>query len=319
MKTWKKVLDSSFDFKDRVNKSLGRETRDEWNKKELEKHYNHLKQLNNPDLDDIIDGVIEIWESGFYKELMLAFITKKDNSRFLTFDELYNNRLLVLAGENLPRKSLKTIAFSKTDLDVFKTMQPFIDTVYFMNLGREFLWEDALDTFFSGLDARLMLGLDRFDKLKSIPEPNSKFFRRLGETQIVDKETVNLYNKLTLLQMHIEDFIFGQNFGDFSEEYWPTESGFIQLLAGCSAVLNGRDVINSEDVIVAYKTFLKFIRTDVTVFKAPQSIIDSIPEFTSFLVCENCGNSYGLGPEESPEDYSDTCDCGGHLVYKEKL
>lgn len=314
-----KILDSVFDFKDNVNQSLGRETRAEWNKKELEKHYNYIKDLNISDLNDILDKIMHNWESGFYKDLMLAFNADKDYTRVLTFDELYNNLLLVLAAENLPKTNIKTIAFSKTDLNVFKTMQPFIDTIYFMNIGQKFFWEDVLNTFFSGLDARLMFGLDKFDELKEVPEPTAGFFKKLGETQIASKETSDLYLTLFNLEMDIQNEIFGMNFSDFDSDYPPTESGFIQLLAGCSAVHQGRETINSEDVIVAYKTFLKFIKTDITVFKAPQSIIDSIPEFTGYLVCDKCGVSHGLGPEDSADDYSDTCDCGGHLVYQDEI
>ncbi len=314
-----KFLNSTFDFKDKINSSLGRETRVDWNNRKLKEYSEYLRNLKIKNLDFILDELMNNWRSGFYKELMLSFVVDKDDTRFLTFDELYNNRLLVLAAENLPKTNLKTIAFSKTDLNVFKTMQPFIDTIYFMNIDHKFVWEDVLNTFFSGLDARLMFGLDKFDELEEVPQPTAEFFQKLGETQIASKATSDLYMKLTLLQMHIEDDIFGHNFGDFSEDYRPTEDLFIQLLAGCSAVHNGRDTINSEDVILAYKTFLKFIKTDITVYKAPQSIIDSIPEFTGYLVCDKCGVSYGLGPEDSPDDFDHNCECGGHLQYKKNL
>jgi hypothetical protein len=29
------------------------------------------------------------------------------------------------------------------------------------------------------------------------------------------------------------------------------------------------------------------------------------------LVCENCGGHYELEDNESPEDFDDTCECGG--------
>ncbi|PKL66332.1 MAG: hypothetical protein CVV28_11190 [Methanobacteriales archaeon HGW-Methanobacteriales-1] len=286
MKTWMKFLNSTFDFKDKINSSLGRETRVDWNNRKLKEYSEYLRNLKIKNLDIILDELMNNWRSGFYKELMLSFVADKDDTRFLTFDELYNNRLLVLAAENLSKTNLKTIAFSKTDLNVFKTMQPFIDTIYFMNIGHKFTWEDVLNTFFNGLDARLMFGLDKFDELKDAPEPTAEFFQKLGETQIASKATSDLYMKLTLLQMHIEDDIFG---------------------------------INSDDVIMAYKTFLKLIKTDITVYKAPQSIIDSMHEFTGALVCDKCVVSHGMGPEDSPDDFENTCECGGHLIYKKEI
>ncbi len=37
------------------------------------------------------------------------------------------------------------------------------------------------------------------------------------------------------------------------------------------------------------------------------------------LVCEKCGNYYKLEKGESPDDFSDKCECGGHLEYKEAI
>jgi hypothetical protein len=314
-----KILNSTFDFKDRVNSSLGRETRKEWSKRKFNENFNYLRGLNSSGLNDVLDLIIDNWNSGFYEKLLLAYVSREENHRDFTFDEMSNNRLFVLAGENLPKTGLKTIAFSKTDLNVFKTMPLLLITIYFMNIGRPLYWEDALNEYFSGLDARLMFGLDKFDELEEVPQPTAEFFQKLGETQIASKATSDLYMKLTLLQMHIEDDIFGHNFGDFSEDYRPTEDLFIQLLAGCSAVHNGRETINSDDVIMAYKTFLKLIKTDITVYKAPQSIIDSMHEFTGALVCDKCVVSHGMGPEDSPDDFENTCECGGHLIYKKEI
>lgn len=39
----------------------------------------------------------------------------------------------------------------------------------------------------------------------------------------------------------------------------------------------------------------------------------------SYLVCDACGNYYELKRDESPEDFSLECDCGGNLVYQESL
>jgi hypothetical protein len=36
----------------------------------------------------------------------------------------------------------------------------------------------------------------------------------------------------------------------------------------------------------------------------------------NFLVCEKCGGYYELHTGESPEDFSDECECGGHLEHK---
>jgi hypothetical protein len=38
-----------------------------------------------------------------------------------------------------------------------------------------------------------------------------------------------------------------------------------------------------------------------------------------YLVCDRCGGYYELQAGESPEDFSDKCECGGHLSYVEDL
>ena len=38
-----------------------------------------------------------------------------------------------------------------------------------------------------------------------------------------------------------------------------------------------------------------------------------------YLVCEKCGGFYKLKPEESPEDFTDQCECGGKLKVVESI
>jgi uncharacterized protein YceK len=49
-----------------------------------------------------------------------------------------------------------------------------------------------------------------------------------------------------------------------SSSFCVTEEAFILLLSGCSAVICGRDKINTFDVIKANKTYLKLINTDIS-------------------------------------------------------
>lgn len=313
-----KVLDSVFDFKDRVNASFGRETRKEWNIRMIEEYFGYLKDLNLPGLIGILDEIKNNWKSGFYEKFMLAFEERKMDSRSLTFEELAHNRLMVLAGSNLPTTNLKTIAFSKTSLNVFRSMRPLIETTYYLNSRHPFSWEDILNIEFSGLDVCLLFALDQFDQIENIPEPTAEFFQKLGETQIFDKKTSDLYRKLTLIQMHIEGEIFGMNFRDFSTDYGPTEDLFLQLLAGCNAVHHNREHIIEEDIIIAYKTFFKLIKTDVTQYKAIPELVENMdednPDYSDILVCKNCGNFYKLESNESADDFK-SCHCGGELKY----
>ena len=38
-----------------------------------------------------------------------------------------------------------------------------------------------------------------------------------------------------------------------------------------------------------------------------------------YLICKKCGGYYELQPGESPDDFSDECECGGELIYSDTL
>jgi len=50
--------------------------------------------------------------------------------------------------------------------------------------------------------------------------------------------------------------------------------------------------------------------------KSSKSMIKPKKKEQNFLVCDTCGGYYELQTGESPEDFSDECDCGGHLEHK---
>ncbi len=39
----------------------------------------------------------------------------------------------------------------------------------------------------------------------------------------------------------------------------------------------------------------------------------------SYLLCDQCGGYYELQPGDIPEDFNDTCECGGNLKYVQNL
>jgi hypothetical protein len=320
-KWWMKALDSFSDFMDHVNTSLGRESRAEWNKRKLQEHYDKLQGLDYPGMSEVLSEIMDFWESGLYHDLELTYLSRSKtlSSRVFTVEELSNNELMVLAKENLLPKSVRTVALKITDVNVFKTMHAFLETIYINYHGQEMTWNDSIHIYFGGCAERLVMGLDKFEEYSKTPRPRKDFFKKLAITQITQKETNEVENNMFLLLLDIESEIFGRGFEDAYNDFSPTMAGFIMLLAGCSAAHNNREFTAPEDIIVAYKTFFKLVKTDITVYKAPQSIIDSMPEFTGYLVCDKCGVSHGLGPEDSPDDFDDTCECGGHLIYKETI
>ena len=50
--------------------------------------------------------------------------------------------------------------------------------------------------------------------------------------------------------------------------------------------------------------------------KSSKGLIKPTKKEQHFLVCDKCGGYYELQKGESPEDFSDECECGGHLEHK---
>ena len=50
--------------------------------------------------------------------------------------------------------------------------------------------------------------------------------------------------------------------------------------------------------------------------KSSKNMIKPTKKEQHFLVCDKCGGYYELQKGESPEDFSDECECGGHLEHK---
>ena len=50
--------------------------------------------------------------------------------------------------------------------------------------------------------------------------------------------------------------------------------------------------------------------------KSSKNTIKPAKKEQHFLVCDKCGGYYELQKGESPEDFSDECECGGHLEHK---
>ena len=315
-KTGMKVLDGVFDFKDKVNASLGRETSFEWNKRMFKEYSKDLMSLNVPGLPEVLNEIQDIWDSGLYQDFIFAFGERQRDSRPLTFEELAHDKLSTLAATNLPSTSFKTIASGKTDLNLFRSMDPIIESAYYLNSGRPYNWDDMLNLAFSDLETRLVFALDKFDEVEEVPEPTAEFFKKLKETRMIREQTKELEQKIKLVLMHVEGEIFGMNFGDSDDDYWPTMSLFIQFLAGCSAVQHNREEIMDEDIIRAYKTFFKIMKTDVTRYKADHELVQDMdednPDYGDIMVCKSCGSYYKLEPGESVDDF-ESCHCGGEL------
>jgi len=283
-----------------------------------EKFHNYLEELKHEDVEGINEVISEfknLKKQGFYKELFNAVNLGRKRlapGARTSKEEKKKKRLLNLGRKNLSHPLINLPPL--TDLISFKmfyVMYTFLEAIYYMNIGRPLDHEDVLNVYFSGIDERIVFNLDQTDINEDVPEPTAKFFQRLKKIQWKDKKTKNLFGKLEKIKRYIGLFIYGSPLSNFRS----TEDAFLLFLAGCSAVNDDRDSIIREDVVKAYITYFKLIRTDITKYKAKKEHFEE----EGYLVCEKCNEYYKLQPGESPDDFTDECDCGGNLKFYENI
>lgn len=299
---------------DRMEKQI--QERDEESYRDMMDLFVYLDKLDICGLDGVLSEIRDLAESGIYEELIAATDVEKytDNIDFL--GDLPKYRLGILAHDNLRTGGLLTTIFTKS-IVVFKdlyTLYTFIECTYYMHKNH-LNKEDMLNIYFSGVDERIIFALDRFDEvdLDDLPEPTSEYFQKLRNTRWEDKE---LFNKMKTLMGYMMDFVLDYpDIWKYDSTYRATEDLFIQFLAACNAVNNDRLGIGTEDTIRAYTTFFKLIKTDLTQYTAIPERIQDLDNHGGYLVCRKCGTYYQIPIGESPNDYSDTCECGGKLKY----
>jgi len=196
-----------------------------------------LEKENVPGLDVVIDSIVTISNSGVYDESRRAYDSIK--SKFYWWEksihnEIPENSVYFLAHENLdyinfiPQKSARIINFF-----TFMCMYDFIAIRYFMTIKRDFDDLDVLNVYLSGLDERLIFGLDNFDKISDWPQPTVEFFKKLKEISWENKDIKTFSNRLGLLKVNMTITSFGlPKYAHFS----TIEKKLIELIAGCNAV-----------------------------------------------------------------------------------
>ncbi|BDZ69994.1 hypothetical protein [Methanobacterium petrolearium] len=301
-------------FTDRMEKKI--EEMDEKRQQDMGNLFNYLSDLDIVGLDGILSEIKEIRDSGFYKKLIEASNNNKYEENVDFLGDLPKHRIEILAYDNLKKGGLLTTIFTKSIITVQDTLTlySFIETTYYLHKN-PLEKEDLLNIYFSGLDERIIFALENFDqvKLEDLPEPTPEYIKSLGKTYWAEKE---LYKKLNELMFEVMDFSLNYPGVKYSySKYRSTEDLFIQFLAACNAVNNGRLGIGVNDTIVAYKTFLKLIKTDVTKYKAIPKRIIGLEDHGAYLVCKKCGTYYQIPEGESADDYSNECECGGKLKY----
>jgi len=206
--------------------------------------------------------------------------------------------------------------FHSSFLEYIKFQQIYfvLERLYFLKIGHRLGFHDLLNVYFSGLDERLTFALDKFDQTVQLPESTANFFKKMDQLNYPEKEPHNFFHQSRMMIRTALTLVYGK-YGYFATK----EEDFLEYLAGCSAIKSGKNIIVIDDFITAYKTYYKLLKTDVTQYKCQKELFYGEKENKGYMVCEKCGGYYKLQPGESPDDFSDTCECGGELEFKRLL
>lgn len=274
-----------------------------------------IKKLKNEEgTNKIILEIRSLKEEGIYDKLLKAYKHKfkdkyLDPSDHLRIEEGIQAHFLNLAYLNLSHPKIHIPKITDLiSLSNINSMDELIENLYFMNLGRKMTHDDMLNIAFSGLEEKLICALEDFDNISKTPNITAEFFKNLKEVKWKDKSIEKLFWNLSDVRT---DLIYGNGLNIIHfRGLILAEDQFLQLLAGSSCVNNSRDKINKEDIITAYKTYIKLLKTDITQYKAEYTTKNN-----GFLFCKTCKGYYPLEENESPEDFTDVCQCGGKLEY----
>ena len=295
--------------------------RDEYAKR-LSEILRELEKSKIKDLNSVIVEIKNIEESGFYEQIYNGFYqgsgklepkTKTGKEKYLLRENYMDTNFQIMGLRNLSRPPLPIPIL--TDLicfPTFFTIYPFLETVYYINLNRPMDSEDIEHLHNSKIDERLSYYLNEFDIVIEPPEITDSFFIKLKEIKWETRQSKKLFNKLKEAMKCVRMGMFGKFHIIFSN----TERDFLLFLAACSSIKNNRSKINQNDVVTAYKTYFKLIKTDIPKFitasklKSDFNYVDK-----GYLVCNKCNGYYKLQSDESPDDFSNECECGGKLNY----
>lgn len=251
----------------------------------------YLESCDVEGLDEVLSKIKSLKDSGYYVKLIESYKLECNipKNRIFTVDELFLVRIIKFADEYLRHgsfiyKMVTNIRFSYwMSANQVLSVYSFIEFTYGIFIGKPTNFDDSLNMYFSRLDERIIFALDHFDEveLEELPEPTSEYFQALNKLKWKNKNTKKLYKKLIRLMFEIMEYSldYSDRISEYLKDlssYRSTEDLFIQTLAGFSAVNDGRLEIEEKDVVIAYKTFFKLIKTDVTKYKAIPELVQGI-------------------------------------------
>ena len=223
--------------------------------KEILNKFNGIEGLN-----EVVNCVIGLSDSEIYKKV---YETTKTKEGKLGGNETVED-LLELPQVKYATKVLKDPPLYVAFLTGVIISSHFIGTVSMIDFityayKQEDLSQNDLSKNHSILE-RLMSLLNNFNTVNEYKVPDEEFYKKLKQIKW-DKAGKKLFKGMSDLKFEVSFEMFGTS---FSTPFGTGEDFALTFLAACNAVNQGRNKILPEDVVIAYRTYLKLLNTDIS-------------------------------------------------------
>lgn len=228
------------------------------NKKNAEKILEDFSDIEG--LEDVLDGVQSLMDSEVYDKVYEA--SKMDpnemSSYIDTVDDILKLRQVKLASEVLKKPPLYIASLTGVIVAThFEALFGLIREVDYAYIQKKLNHKDTVKEH--AILERLMSLLDNFDKPVNFQPPDEKFYKKLKEIKW-NKQGKKLFNKINGIRRDITIVKWVSDASTFG-----TGEGFaLTFLAACNTVNQGQNEILPEDMVIAYKTYLKLLDTDIS-------------------------------------------------------
>ncbi len=220
-----------------------------------------IKKFNDvEDLKEVIDDILSLKDSKVYESFYKASMEghEKGISVKETKKDLLEFPQVKLAAEVLKDPTLYLPPLTDVIISIhFISMMHVIIWRYYTCTNKKLSHNDLTKAHTLILQ-QIMTLLDNFDKPGEFQPPDKEFYQKLKKIKW-NKQGKKLFKKLSDLKFKISVATFDSN-----STFRTGENFALTFLAACNAVHHNRDKMLKEDVIMAYKTYLKLLNTDIS-------------------------------------------------------
>jgi hypothetical protein len=212
---------------------------------------------------ELADEIWGFYDSELYERFVNTYIYTDKNQRIVRFkkEDRRKSKMSKLAFDNMSMPIIYHPPLTDliTFLEFYRIYSFFVD-IYITHTGKDPSYQELMKIQLCKLDERLIFALEEFDTIQKTSPPTAEYFQKLKKVRWKNKKTKKLSKKIDSLFGEVKGLKWGINDSTTVE---ISENKFIIFLAGCSAVNDGRDKIDENDIVKAYKTYFKLLKTDL--------------------------------------------------------